>query len=211
MAESSGNRVPLVVHAESSLHASALAALLNLDPRFHAAPLCADQVELAAAVQDAAPAVLVIEVRAPSEQLFAALAQMLEGDPQLTVVLVVDVIRPRDIQAAMAVGVSGYLATECPPQSFTKLVATAIEGGFVLGPAAHDRAKRRGTSEVVALDDTEVRLLELVAKGHGNQHISRLLCVSESTLRRKTRLITKKMGAKNLPQAAIHAARIGLI
>ena len=61
------------------------------------------------------------------------------------------------------------------------------------------------------LDDFELRLLMLVAEGHGVRRVARTLSVSESTLRRKMGVIGRKLGANGRTNAVYVAAKRGLI
>lgn len=62
-----------------------------------------------------------------------------------------------------------------------------------------------------SLDDLEVRLLALIAEGHGVRRVARALAISESTLRRKMGVVQRKLGANGRINAVYVAAKKGVI
>ena len=54
-------------------------------------------------------------------------------------------------------------------------------------------------------------MLGLVAAGHGVRRVARTLSVSESTLRRKMRVVQQKLGGNSRINAVYIAAKKGLI
>lgn len=61
------------------------------------------------------------------------------------------------------------------------------------------------------LDDLELRLLGLIAAGHGVRRVARALSISESTLRRKMGRIQRKLGGNSRINAVYIAAKRGWI
>ena len=61
------------------------------------------------------------------------------------------------------------------------------------------------------LDDFELRLLRLIASGEGVRRVARTLSISESTLRRKMRVVQRKLGGNGRVNTVYIAAKKGLI
>lgn len=61
------------------------------------------------------------------------------------------------------------------------------------------------------LDDFELRLLALIAEGHGVRRVARALSISESTLRRRMGVVQRKLGANGRTNAVYVGAKRGLI
>lgn len=61
------------------------------------------------------------------------------------------------------------------------------------------------------LDDFELRLLKLIATGASVQRVARTLAISESTLRRKLAVVSRKLGASGRTNTVYLAAKKGLI
>ena len=61
------------------------------------------------------------------------------------------------------------------------------------------------------LDEAELRLLSLVAEGHGMRRVARDLAISESTVRRRLASIQQKLGGRSRINTVYIAAKSGLI
>ena len=67
----------------------------------------------------------------------------------------------------------------------------------------------RPHSEELTIED--LRLLLLLAEGHPAETIARILCTSGRTLRRRIRAVCDEIGVRTPIEAAVWAARRGLI
>ncbi|WP_019067359.1 hypothetical protein [Streptomyces hokutonensis] len=67
----------------------------------------------------------------------------------------------------------------------------------------------RPRSEELTIED--IRLLLLLAEGHPAETIARILCTSGRTLRRRIRAVCDEIGVRTPIEAAVWAARRGLI
>ena len=75
------------------------------------------------------------------------------------------------------------------------------------GPAAGVTA----VPGVDALTDRETDVLRLVARGRANKEIARDLGIGEKTVKTHVSNVLAKLGVQSRTQAALHAARIGLV
>ena len=62
-----------------------------------------------------------------------------------------------------------------------------------------------------ALSERETEVLRLLARGQSNKEIARELHVNESTVKSHVSSILAKLGVQSRTQAALHAAKIGLV
>lgn len=67
----------------------------------------------------------------------------------------------------------------------------------------------REQSVLSVLDDTDVRLLRLLARGRTVSAVARELGVSRSTVQRRTARLRERLGAESLVDLALAAARHG--
>ena len=80
--------------------------------------------------------------------------------------------------------------------------------------AALSAGKLSSTKESVALDlkDADVHnVLRLLAEGKANKEIARTLSISEHTIKSHVHSLLAKLGMQSRTQAALYAARIGLV
>jgi DNA-binding NarL/FixJ family response regulator len=89
-----------------------------------------------------------------------------------------------------------------------------MQGTAALNRAASDGAARTAAPEPPAaglLAPEERRLLLLLAEGLPLDAVARRLCTSSRTLRRRIRVLCDRIGVRTPLQAAVWAARRGLI
>jgi LuxR family maltose regulon positive regulatory protein len=68
-----------------------------------------------------------------------------------------------------------------------------------------------GEALVEPLSSRELEVLALVAQGHSNQEIARLMVISLHTVKGHLSNIFAKLGVKNRSQAVAHARRMSLL
>ena len=61
------------------------------------------------------------------------------------------------------------------------------------------------------LDEQEIELIRLLAEGLTMDRIARRLCISERTVRRRTRALCDRVGVPTAVQAVVWAARRGMV
>lgn len=112
---------------------------------------------------------------------------------------------------AVRLGAHAYISKQIHPEDLICVLRVVRAGRVVLStPAAAALGGRpeRGAGTLSAQDR---KLLGLIIEGLDNSEIARRLAVSESTLKRNTRQLLRKLNARNKTQAAVHAASKGLL
>lgn len=99
----------------------------------------------------------------------------------------------------VAAGVSAI-----PPALAARLVARVRE-------LEREERRARPARDLAGLSALEVDVLRLLAAGLGNSSIGRELYISSSTAKQHVAAIVDKLGVQNRVQAAVQAARIGLV
>lgn len=192
------------------LYCVALAAWLEGTGRFR--PTAAVELdELRHALKERQPDVLVMAANSLTSQIKDIIESTATESEETSTVLLLDRIAQTDVQDALRMGVYGCMCPTAAPAVLTDAIHGAIEGRFTLGPRAMATLAREKRSLDHQLSGSEIRLLALVADGLDNTELARQLCVSESTLRRMSSRVVVKLGVSNRTQAAVYAARQGLI
>jgi DNA-binding NarL/FixJ family response regulator len=117
--------------------------------------------------------------------------------------------------AALRAGAAGFLAKSADPEVLVAPLLTIATGVRVVPAdlldallAAGDRA---GDGLVERLDDRELRLWALLARGLETSEIAKPMLVSERTAKRMIASLLHKLGAANRIEAAALAGRYGLL
>jgi DNA-binding NarL/FixJ family response regulator len=123
------------------------------------------------------------------------------------------------LNAAMRLGVEGYLPKDMSGPALLDALRTVLAGERVLAPPRAVTSLlneltgllRERESERLGLTDQEMEILRLAASGLNNKEIGERQFWSEITVKRKMRRIYIKLDVKTRAQAVAEAIRLGLI
>jgi len=116
-----------------------------------------------------------------------------------------------DIITAIESGAAGYLLKDTPPDDLIAAVIAAAAGQSALAPAVATRLLARVREAQSALSIRELEVLSLVADGHSNGDIARLLHLSETTVKSHLAHIFPKLNVTSRTAAVAAARQAGLI
>lgn len=167
------------------------------------------------AATDALPDVVLMDLLMPRLDGIAATAAIKERFPEIEVVALTSFIEEEKVHAALAAGAAGYLLKDAEADEIAAAVRAAHRGEVHLDPAVAARLMRslRSTKQqpAEALTEREREVLALVGRGAANKEIARDLGISERTARTHVSNILGKLGLASRTQAALYAAREGLV
>jgi len=94
-----------------------------------------------------------------------------------------------------------------------RAIKAAANGQVQLSPKAAARLMRevRAPESPEVLTERETEVLRLLAQGKSNKEIAHILTISEPTVKTHVSSILGKLHVSSRTQAALHAARIGLV
>ncbi|MFD8015036.1 response regulator, partial [Streptomyces sp. NPDC059762] len=116
------------------------------------------------------------------------------GGPRVLVLTTYDT--DADILAAVEAGASGYLLKDAPPEELAAAVRTAAAGQSALAPAVAHRLMDRMRTPAEALTKRELEVLQLVGEGLSNQQISKVLFLSQATVKSHLVHVFAKLGVE---------------
>ncbi|MFG2641998.1 response regulator [Streptomyces sp. NPDC048370] len=131
------------------------------------------------------------------------------GGPRVLVLTTYDT--DADILAAVEAGASGYLLKDAPPEELAAAVRTAAAGRSALAPAVAHRLMDRMRTPAEALTKRELEVLQLVGEGLSNQQISKVLFLSQATVKSHLVHIFAKLGVDSRTAAVAAATSRRLI
>lgn len=122
---------------------------------------------------------------------------------------------------AIRAGADGYLLKDLKVNQLFDAIESVMRGEAPLSGAITAKILRelqRSASThptpqelIESLSEREIEILTLVGQGLSNKEIAERLFISESTVKNHLRTILDKLHLRNRIQAAIYAARIGLV
>jgi DNA-binding NarL/FixJ family response regulator len=117
------------------------------------------------------------------------------------------------IAEAVGAGASGYVLKEASAAELAAAIRASARGALVLPStaAALLQAPAPRGDAPPCLTARERQVLGLIASGRGNGQIAAELLISPRTAKSHVSHILRKLQAENRTEAAVHAARIGLV
>ena len=187
-----------------------------------------DDIEVVADVADGAAAVAAVDEHAADVVLMdlvmpgiggvEAIRLIRERRPQARVLVLTSFLEDEKLFPAVRAGAAGYLLKDVEPQELVRAIRTAHEGEALLHPAVATRlmeefsAGGRGARGAEAdLTAREREVLGLIGRGLPNKLIARDLGIAEKTVKTHVSSILAKLGVTDRTQAALYAARNGLL
>lgn len=158
--------------------------------------------------------VVLMDLRMPGGDGVEATRSIISAHPDIRVLVLTTYETDDDILRAIEAGASGYLLKDIDPQSLAQAVRSAASGDAVLSPSAAATlvGKTQGTlTEIPRLSDQEVRVLQLVADGHTNFNVGRLMYISETTVKTYLSRTYEKLAVKDRTSAVRLGIKYGYI
>ena len=141
------------------------------------------------------------------------LAEVQERYPQLKVIVLSMSDEPGVINAALAAGAVAFVVKRAHPDDLAVAVRQAYEHSIYLpgwtGPNRDGVAADSGAHP--DLTRRELEILRLVAEGHSNAELAKLLWVTEQTVKFHLSNIYRKLGVSNRTEASRWAQVNGLL
>ncbi len=167
------------------------------------------------------PQVALLDIRMPVLDGLAAAEQILRIAPDTAVVMVTTFGDDAYVDAAVSVGVAGFLLKSGDPHDLLAGTRAAAHGGSCLSPAvarhvladlrtARTARSSRQAGAAAALTRRQRELLVLLAHGRTNAEIAGELHLSEGTVKGYLRELFARLDVRNRVEAAVIAHHAGL-
>jgi DNA-binding NarL/FixJ family response regulator len=171
---------------------------------------------------DAAPDVVLMDVRMPRRNGIEATRSLLEIHPTVRVLMLTVSDEEDDLYEAIKAGASGYLLKEISIEEVADAVRAVVQGQTLISPSMASklivefnnlarRAEEKQKVPVPRLTARELEVLSLVAKGLTNRDIATTLFISENTVKNHVRNILEKLQLHSRMEAVLFAVRENLL
>jgi DNA-binding NarL/FixJ family response regulator len=183
----------------------------------------ADGAEALAAVEEAAPDVILMDVRMPNVDGLEATRRLLEGKEEGPRVLILTTFDLDEyVYEALRVGASGFLLKDTPPEQLVEAIRVVSKGDALLSPVITRRvieefvrrppeSVRKPAPELEELTARELEMLRYVARGLSNAEIAKEAYVSETTVKTHIAHILMKLHLRDRVQAVVFAYENGVV
>ncbi len=190
-----------------------LRMFLATDPEIEVIGEAKDGAEALALARQLTPDVILMDLMMPVMDGIAAIRAIRAEGIDTEILAVTSVLDDETVIESIRAGATGYLLKDTEAAELCRSIHAAAAGQVQLAPQAAAKLMR----EVAApkspekLTDRETDVLRLVASGLANKEIARELEIGERTVKTHVSSILAKLNLQSRTQAALHAARIGLV
>jgi DNA-binding NarL/FixJ family response regulator len=213
MSHAETDAVDVLLVDDQELVRSGLRRILRRKDGFAIVGECADGEEVADAVEQHHPDVVVMDLRMRGVDGIEA-TRRLRRDPGSPPVLVLTTFDDDELlSGALRAGAAGFLLKDSPAEELIRAVRTVASGHALLDPAVTARvldAYRTGSpagsgAQPDALTSRELDVLRLVGRGLSNGEIAVELVISEVTVKSHIGRIFTKLDLRDRAAAIVYA------
>jgi two-component system response regulator DevR len=161
------------------------------------------------------PDVLLLDARLPDISGPEVIEQVSKEFPQLPIVVLSSYTDRELVEACIRAGAKGYVVKDVERFGIVDSIRRVNAGQTVLSPqvagSVVDMARSKMRDGASTLNRRQLEILQLIARGYSNREIAQKVHLSENTIKTHVQSILSKLQARNRVEAAILAARRGLI
>ena len=192
-----------------------LRMFLGLDEDFEVVGEAENGEEALRLARELLPDVVLMDLLMPVMDGIEATGAIRRELPDVEVVALTSVLEDASVSGAVKAGAIGYLLKNTEDGELRRALKAAAAGQVQLAPEAASRLMREvGTphkDDHEPLTKRERQVLELVARGEANKQIARAMGIGEKTVKTHVSSVLRKLGVRSRTQAALYAARAGLV
>jgi two-component system response regulator DesR len=193
--------IRILLAEDTAILRDTLVAVLDLEVDLQVVAQLANGDGILSAAREARPDVAVLDIDLPGTDGLTAAAQLHHQQPDCHVLILTAHAQPKNLRAALAAGVAGFLPKDTPAADLIAAIREIARGGRIVDGAT---ALAALTSRPSPLTDRETDVLRLHAEGMTPREIAASLYLSYGTVRNYLAAACDKLGAKN----RIHAIKI---
>ncbi|MDW4573827.1 response regulator transcription factor [Microbacterium sp. M3] len=215
-------RVALV--DDQALFRAGIRMLVDSQPDLEVVAEASDGREAIAAIRQARPDVVLMDIRMPVMDGLAATAELLadpptEGTPSPRIVMLTTFDLDEAAARAIRQGASGFLLKDADPEFLLAAIRTVHSGSAVIAASATrelferftDAASRPIPPAYEELTEREREIFALAARGLSNAEIAAREFLSEATVKTHISRILTKLALRDRVQLVVFAFEHGLV
>jgi two-component system, NarL family, response regulator LiaR len=192
-----------------------LRMFLQLDPELEVIGEAVNGEQAIKFAHQLKPDVILMDLLMPVMGGIDAISRLRKELPDIEIIALTSVLEDSSVVGAVRAGAIGYLLKDTESHELIRSIKAAAQGQVQLSPQAAARLMREVREPELPttedLTDRETEVLKLLAQGLSNKEIAMTLTIGEKTVKTHVSSILSKLNVASRTQAALHAARIGLV
>jgi two-component system, NarL family, response regulator NreC len=208
--------IRVLVCDDHALVRSGLCRLLESEQSFEVVGEAADAEQAIAGVAELQPDVLLLDVVMPGRGGIDALVDLRAASPETQVLVLSMQDDPSYVRQAFAAGAHGYLVKEAADADLVQAIHDVAAGHKYVHPSLGARlaaleADAHQRAQTDPLSEREHEVLRLLALGHTNQEIAKLLFISVRTAESHRARIMQKLRLSSRAELVRYALASGAL
>ena len=211
-------RIRIVIADDHELFRRGLRLVLDDEPDIEVIGEAGDGEETVALVTETVPDVVVMDVRMPVLSGIEATQRIKEDLPHTKILMLTISDEEEDLYEAIKAGANGYLLKEISIDEIGNAVRSVQGGQSLISPSMASKLLNEFAAMVKKEDEKqqvppprltvrEMEVLQFVAQGMNNREISKMLFISENTVKNHVRNILEKLHLHSRMEAVVYAVR----
>ncbi|MFY8052423.1 MAG: response regulator transcription factor [Armatimonadaceae bacterium] len=216
-----GRTIRLLIAEDETMTRSMLSRLLSLEDDIEVVGEAATGQEALDLARSRKPDVVLTDIGMPQMDGIALTAELRRELPQIGVVILTIYNDDERVFSAIKAGAKGYVLKDSPPEETMSAIRSVSRGEAVIHPSLVLRVlsefgrlseqKRTDLSMFRQLTEREIEILTEIGHGRRNRDIAETLFISEKTVKNHISSIFAKLEINSRAEAALLAARQGLV
>ncbi len=149
---------------------------------------------------------VLLDLKLPGSSGLCAIQQILEGHPNLPVVIMTGSNNITDMKQAFHLGAKGYITKDESPEIMLSAIKLVLSGGIYIPSKFTQYQEHYANHDLnINLTPKQREVLKYIQEGLSNKQIADNMKLALSTIKVHTTAIFKELGVKNRTQAVLSA------
>jgi DNA-binding NarL/FixJ family response regulator len=206
--------IRLVIVDDHEMVREGIRAILAGEPDLKVVGEAASASKLLELVEQTKPDVVLLDARLPGMSGPEACAQLMQHHSELQVLIVSTYTDDELVRRCIAAGARGYVVKDIDRFELKAAIRSVNRGEGVVSPSVAGKVLDQlraapAPPSTSLLNDTQLRILKLIAVGYSNREIASHVHLSENTVKSHVQEIFRKLGVRTRVEAALRASREG--
>ena len=213
----------ILIVDDQELFRDSLSIIMKSSDEIEVTGAVASVDEALASIRETMPDAVLMDIRMPGKDGVEGTRLIKNRYPNVKVIVLTTFDDDEYVYGALKYGASGYLLKGCSKAELMKAIHLALSGGAMINPEIatkvirqfSEMARREDIIQVSdeladQLNESEIKIIQVVGRGLSNREISATLYLSEGTVRNYISSILTKLELRDRTQLAIWAVQKGM-
>ena len=213
----------ILIVDDQELFRDSLSIIMKSSDEIEVTGAVASVDEALASIRETMPDAVLMDIRMPGKDGVEGTRLIKSRYPDVKVIVLTTFDDDEYVYGALKYGASGYLLKGCSKAELMEAIHLALSGGAMINPEIatkvirqfSEMARREDIIQVSdeladQLNESEIKIIQVVGRGLSNREISATLYLSEGTVRNYISSILTKLELRDRTQLAIWAVQKGM-